>query len=106
MKWISKIKKEGVSLKQINYIVLIFYLVITAVLLGSVFYTFRAYYSYSASTDKFIDLEEAAERLMNASDYLTEEARSYTVTQEREHLDNYFRESEVDRNREDRKSVV
>ncbi len=100
MKWISKIKKEGVSLKQINYIVLIFYLVITAVLLGSVFYTFRAYYSYSASTDKFIDLEEAAERLMNASDYLTEEARSYTVTQEREHLDNYFRESEVDRNRE------
>lgn len=48
----------------------------------------------------YIDLQEAADSLLKASDYLTEQAQCYTVIGERQHLDAYLNETENVRRRE------
>ena len=50
--------------------------------------------------DTYIDTQEAADRLLKASDYLTEQAQCYTVIGDRRHLENYFHETEIDRRRD------
>ena len=72
-------KEKGLSLKTTSMIMMIVSLVITAVLLFMAFRTFRSFRNMEASTDDFIQMEEAAEELMQASDYLTEEAQCFTV---------------------------
>ena len=59
-----------------------------------------------ASTDDFIQMEEAAEELIQASDYLTEEVQCYTVLGDRTHMENYFTEADVTRRREHAISVM
>ena len=51
-------------------------------------------------TETYIELQEEAGSLMDASDYLTEEAQCYTVLGERAHMDNYFMEAGETRRRE------
>ncbi|MBR2793704.1 MAG: GGDEF domain-containing protein, partial [Solobacterium sp.] len=60
----------------------------------------------SLATDTYIELQEAADSLMKASDYLTEEAQCYTVLGSRRNLENYFTEAEVTRRREKAISVM
>ncbi|MBO4373689.1 MAG: GGDEF domain-containing protein [Lachnospiraceae bacterium] len=91
---------RGLSLRAINYIVLIFSVAVTVILLVSAVWTFRAYYSYAEATDTYMGLQETAYSLMDASDYLTSEARLYTVTEKRIHLENYFFEAEIAKNRD------
>ena len=91
---------KGLSLRVINYIILIVSVVVSVILMLSAILTFRAFYSYSRATDSFMSLQETADKLMDASDYLTSEARLYTVTEKRIHLENYFFEAETERNRE------
>ncbi len=90
----------GIPLRVINYIVLICSVAVTVVLLLSAVWTFRAYYSYAKATDTYMGLQETAYSLMDASDYLTSEARLYTVTEKRIHLENYFFEAEISQNRD------
>ncbi len=97
---INKIKKDGFSLQKTFTLILAISFSITAILLFTTHRTFRAYYSLSEATDKYIELQETANRLLQASDYLTEEAQCYTVNGDRRHLENYFEEVEVHKNRE------
>ena len=99
-RWLDRVKKEGLSLRQTFLIMLIISLSVTALLLYTTFHTLRSFRSLSGATDDYIDMQEAAASLLAASDYLTEEAQSYTVMGTRTHLDNYFRESEETRRRE------
>lgn len=71
-----------------------------AILLYTTFQTIKSYHSFSDATDAYIELQDAADSLMKASDYLTDEAQRYTVLGLREHLDNYFTEAEETRRRE------
>ena len=91
---------NGIPLRVINYIVLFSSVAVTVILLLSAVRTFRAYYSYAEATDTYMGLQATAYSLMDASDYLTSEARLYTVTEKRIHLENYFFEAEVERNRD------
>lgn len=99
-------KEKGLSLKTTSMIMMIVSLVITAVLLFMAFRTFRSFRNMEASTDDFIQMEEAAEELMQASDDLTEEAQCYTVLGDRTHMENYFTEADVARHREHAISVM
>lgn len=92
--------KRGIPLRVINYIVLVCSVAVTVILLLSAVLTFRAYYSYAEATDTYMGLQETAYSLMDASDYLTSEARLYTVTEKRIHLENYFFEAEISKNRD------
>ena len=100
MNMLKKTREEGLSLRLTYFLMLIISVTVTAVLLVMTYRTINSFHALSKATDSYIDLQDAASSLMSASDYLTEEARSYTVLGERTHLDNYFHEAEVDRRRE------
>lgn len=106
---VSLIKKgveRGVSLRRFSLLMLFLSLVIMAVLLYTIITTVQAFNALSDATGDYIELEAAADDLMDASDYLTEEVQRYTVMAERTHLENYFREAEEERRREHALAVM
>ena len=100
MRLFQKAKEEGLSLKETFYLMLVISLAVTTGLLLMTFQTFRSFHALSNATDIYIAMEDEAENLLFASDYLTEEAQCYTVIGEREHLNNYFTEAVETRRRE------
>lgn len=100
MQWIKKARNDGLSLRLTFLLMLVVSLGITAILLFTTFHTIQSFHALSDATDTYIDLQEAADSLLKASDYLTEEAQCYTVIGDRTHLDNYFEEAETARRRE------
>lgn len=52
------------------------------------------------TTEDYIECENAANQLQSASDYLTEQVRTYVLTANREYLDNYFTEAIDNKHRE------
>ena len=97
---IRKTKETGLSLRHTFVIMLTLSLCITAFLLNTTYQTIKSYHALSDATDNYIELQDAADSLMKASDYLTDEAQRYTVLSLRQHFDNYFTEAEVTRRRE------
>ena len=93
-------KEDGLSLRRTFAIMLVLSLSIMAFLLYTTYQTIKSYHALSDATDVYIELQDAADSLMKASDYLTDEAQRYTVLGLREHLDNYFTEAEITRRRE------
>ncbi len=70
-------------------------LALTALLLFTTFQTIKSFHALSDATDAYIELQDAADSLMKASNYLTDEAQRYTVLGNRVHMENYFDEAEV-----------
>ena len=68
-------------------------IIITGVLIFASARAFVNFRELERSTDNYINLEEQALSLMEASDYLTEEVQCYTVIGERIYLENYFHEA-------------
>ena len=52
------------------------------------------------TTEQYIDCEQAAKQLQDASDYLTEQVRMYAMTGKRKYMDLYFMEANVTKHRE------
>ena len=100
MRWLNRIKEDGLSLRQTFMVMLVVSLAITAALLITSYRTIKSFRSLSGAMDIYIDTQEAADRLLKASDYLTEQAQCYTVIGDRRHLENYFHETEIDRRRD------
>jgi len=96
----KKIKENGVSLKAVSGIVFVISIIIMVALLVTSFIAFASFRDLGEATDDYIILQGAANDLMHASDLLTEETQCYVVTGQRQHLDNYLKEAEVDCNRE------
>lgn len=99
MQW-KKIKEDGVSLRQTFLVMFVISLGLTAALLFTNYRTIKSFRSLSDAMDTYIELQTAADELLKASDYLTEQAQCYTVIGERRHLENYFHETEIDRRRD------
>lgn len=100
MNILKNTREQGVSLRKTFLVMLFTSLTLTALLLFTAFQTIKTFHELSEATDVYIELQEAADSLMKASDYLTDEAQCYTVLGKREHLDNYFAEAETTRRRE------
>ena len=96
----QKIREQGLSLRMTFLLMLIISLGITVILLYMSYHSIQSFHSLADATDVYMELDDAATSLLSASDYLTEEAQCYTVMGERKHLDNYFREAETTRRRE------
>ena len=97
---VKKTKEDGLSLRSTFAIMLALSLSIMVFLLYTTYQTIKSYNALSDATDDYIELQDAADSLMKASDYLTDEAQCYTVLGLRQHLDNYFKEAEVTRRRD------
>lgn len=93
-------KETGLSLRTTSVYVMVVSVIITIVLLITGIRTFQSFRDMEKSTDDYILMEEAADELMRASDYLTEEVQCYTVLGERMHMENYFTEVNITRRRE------
>ena len=88
MKLVEKWKEKGISLRITSILMLIVSIAITAALLFTAVETVRSFRRLAAATDDYMELEDAADTLMAASDYLTEEAQAYTAIGDRQHMDN------------------
>ncbi|MBO7662607.1 MAG: diguanylate cyclase [Clostridia bacterium] len=100
MKNLIQAKQEGISLKKMTWVMLAISLLIALLLFFAVTSAFRSFRQMGKMTDNYIILQDATAELMEASDFLTEEAQCYTVIGKRVHLDNYLTEAEVKRRRE------
>ena len=98
--WLKKVREDGLSLRLTFIVMLIISLGVTAALLLSTQRTFLSYDALSNAADTYIELQEAAATLLEASDYLTDQAQCYVVLGEKDHLDNYFNEAEITKRRE------
>ena len=100
MSYIKTLKKRGISVSRINIIMLISAFLISAVLFWAMGRTSILYDETHRLTRNLLTWRKDAYELQVASDYLTEQVRCFAVTGERQYLDNYFREAEVTRRRE------
>lgn len=91
---------KGLSLKMAFAIMLVLTLTITTLLVLMSVRTIQSFHRLSRATDAYIEMENTAGMLMDASDHLTEEVQCYSVLGERRHLENYFYESETAKRRE------
>lgn len=99
-------KKDGISLRTINI-----WLIIGAVILSGlmVFSTYRLDAGFKELTkisEKQIELRNAANELMDASDYLTECVQRFTVVGEEKYLKEYFKEAFETKRREEALSII
>ena len=95
-----KFKLKGVSLRVMNLISVIIALVITTTLVVSLYMLNSGYRDMNKSTNEYFEWEKDASMLENASDYLTEQVRYYSINYKKVHLDNYFDETFISKRRE------
>ncbi len=91
---------RGVSMQRLNLLMAAVTLIISILLLYASYQTSGGYRAMRSATENYIDKQKRAFDLQISSDYLTEQARCFTVTGERIYLDNYFEEAKVTRRRD------
>lgn len=96
----KKKEREGLSLRRLNYIMSTVTVVISIIMLISLYMTARGYGDVRDDTEDFIICDRSANALQFGSDYLTEQVRAFAVTGHKEHLDNYFIEANVTKRRD------
>ncbi len=96
----KKVREQGVSLRASHIFMTIISVALSIVLIAETRRTSAAFNELSGATDKYIELAESASELIVASDYLTQEVQSFSITAERTHMDSYFEEADINRRRE------
>ncbi|MBR5790065.1 MAG: GGDEF domain-containing protein [Lachnospiraceae bacterium] len=99
-KYIRRLKEDGISVRVTYVEITILILILMVLLLYKVNRASKVYEDLSSATDAYMTLTNAAEDLMNASDYLTQEVQLFTVTRDVDHLNNYFNEANEVKRRE------
>lgn len=94
-------KRKGISLKRMSVIVVVSTAVISLLLLIGVYMTVRSYRSLIKVSREYVTWQTKAEDMMVSSDYLTEQVRDYAETGDEIYLQNYFREANDTRRRDD-----
>jgi len=92
---------KGISIRKVYIVTVIAAAAITAWLIVSIYQTIDSYNALSAAIENYISCQHDADDLMAASDYLTEQARAFAATGDRQYLENYFTEVNETRRRDD-----
>lgn len=95
------INSNGVSLRTVFKWLVVIAITMSAFLILSTFHTINSFNAMSGTTEEYIELQAAADELLQASDYLTEMARRFAVDGNRTYLDAYFEEAFETNRRED-----
>ena len=85
---------SGMSLKKIGWFITIIALFISVLLIGSLYLLSNRYRKVREKTNEYIEWKSSALDLQSGSDYLTEQVRTFVVTEDLIHLKNYFIEVE------------
>ena len=99
-KFLLEIKNKGISLRHVNIVMLVIALLISAVLVFAMNRTNELYEITNEATDDLIVWRSSAYELQIASDYLTDQMRSFVITGDRTYLDNYLEEAYVTKRRD------
>lgn len=92
--------KYSVSQKSINIIISIAFCFIVFMLINSFTYMRSSVQAEQETEKRKSQYQSMGITLNTASDYLTEEVRKFTVTKDLDHLNNYWREVKVEKNRD------
>ena len=90
----------GIKLGRLNNVLIGVALLISVALLYSMHLSIQGYHRLTAITERYIACQKDAQQFRESSDYLTNESRSFVVTGNTRHLDNFVEEVEVNRRRE------
>ena len=85
-------KQPAVKSKQLNAFMIATFMLLTVVLVAISFSMSRTYRNLNELITKQAELQEAAYDLQKGSDYLTEQVRLFTITQKKAYADNFFKE--------------
>ena len=91
---------SGVPLGKLNYVMAAVIVVISLLLIRATYRTSDGYERVNSATENYIAWEQSASSIRDATDYLTEQARSFVMTGEKRYIENYFNEVKVQRRRE------
>ncbi|MBO6015990.1 MAG: GGDEF domain-containing protein [Lachnospiraceae bacterium] len=100
MKLFKKFLKRGLRLRFLNYLLAVITFVVSCTLLTVAQQTSDSYKSMRKTSENYIYRQQSTYDLQIASDYLTEQVRSFVSTGKVEYLNNYFEEAKVNRRRE------
>ena len=93
-------KIKGIRITTLNMSMIVLSLIVFVLLIGGTFSLNRKYESLINNTDDYMLCEKAAGDLSNASDYLTEQVRLFTVNYDSRNMFNYFEEANSVQRRE------
>jgi hypothetical protein len=100
MKIIERMKNEGISLRTVYIWIVVITMIITCFMIYSTFKLASTFSDMSEATNDYISLDKASYELMDASDYLTENAQRFTLDGDMDYLNNYFTEAFESQRRE------
>ena len=92
--------KEGISLRKIHNGLIVIAVVVSAFMIYSTYRIMNNFMHVRDTLNENIVLESAIDNLMEASDYLTENAQRFTVHGDRRFMDQYFKEAFNSKRRE------
>lgn len=93
-------KIKGIKITTLNMSMIVLSLIVFVLLIGGTFSLNRKYESLINNTDDYMLCEKAASDLSEASDYLTEQVRLFTVNYDSRNMFNYFEEANSVQRRE------
>ena len=96
----GKKENKGVHLQALNVLMILLACIVSFFLLYAAYKTTESYGIMQDATEEYISCQQDAENMQDASDYLTEQARSFAVTGDPVYVQNFFRELEVTRRRD------
>ena len=103
MGWKMKTRQKqhnGFSLRVFNFWMVVATVVMTVIMVFSIYRLSSSFLRLTDATESHIAMEEAATKLMDASDYLTEKAQRFAGTGNMQFLEEYFTEAEESTRRE------
>ena len=96
----QKNKIGGVSIRKLNMLTAALSLLIAVALILSAVNNYLLSARIQGITADYVTAQQSARDMRSASDYLTEQARFFTVRADKTYVDNYFKESEETKTRE------
>ncbi|MBR1675072.1 MAG: GGDEF domain-containing protein [Eubacterium sp.] len=94
------VTRRGLSIRKINIIMLIITIVASVALVGSMMWTKHLYQKTRGITQDALEWRGGVHLFIDATDYMTEQMRSFVITGKKDYLDNYMTEVNVTKRRD------
>ncbi len=91
---------RGISIRNVQVIITVITLIVALLVLIATFRASAGFSMMQEETRNYIALQQSANDLQKASDYLTEQVRCYVITGEPKYLNNYFVEAKETKRRD------
>ena len=85
--------ETGISLRTIHFLLIAGSVILCSLMFYSTYHLSESFRHLTEASEEQIELRKAARELMDASDYLTENAQRFTVSGDQKFLDQYFQEA-------------